>query len=227
MMNNAATPEYMATTKKRRSVRITLDGVETLNVEKVLTTFEEKLEVHPSTKLPIKVIYKKQLDQVVESKKSFDLTQVTAEELEKYRRSEIPSFVLKMDDKLYYTKIPKNLHFVSSTILGEHQCAKCRHLSAASDENGGCAKVRNNSERIERYPWITEGYETFNTDHDSFVVTNCLHFENYLPHKKVSKAERDKIRLSLAQFYCDDVTNQKKKKKLRDRNIVYRSSHTN
>lgn len=226
-MNNATAPEYMVTTQKRKSVRITLDGVKTLNVEKVLTTFEEKLEIHPISKRPFKAIYKKKVDQVVESTNSFHLTQVTTAELEEYRRSEIPSFVLKTDDKLYYTKIPKSLHFINSIVLGEHQCAKCRHLSAASDEEGGCEKVRNETERIERYPWITEGYETFNTDHDSFVVTSCLHFENYLPHKKVSKAERDKIRLSLAQFYCDDVTNLKQVKKLRDRNIAYRSSHTN
>lgn len=121
----------------------------------------------------------------------FPLIEVTPEMLADYRKKGISSFVLKVEGKLFYSAIPNNISFVSSTILGSHKCAiaghECHRLSTASDEEGGCEKVRNCSNYIERYPWITTGYETFNTKHDSFVVVNCLHYMKSVRLKNLAR----------------------------------------
>lgn len=209
MSTNAATPKVQIT-KGTATVfkNIVLEGVETLKADKITTTFEVKYKLGTNTNQQFKVVSRKQLKEVVEHM-PFNLVEVTSEELAGYRRSGISSFVLKVDGKLYYSKIPNNISFVSSNILVAHSCAtagkECQRLSAASDEQGGCAKVRDRSKRIEKYPWITTGYETFNTKHDSFVVVNCLHYEKCPPRKKLSIIEINSARLGLAQFVWDDV----------------------
>lgn len=205
----ATTPNYQITKETASVVKnIVLEGVKTLKAKKITTTFEVKRELHPKTNKPSRLVAKKQVNMVAEAM-SFDLVEVTPEELAVYRKSGISSFVLKVDGKLYYSSIPDNISFVSSTILGAHQCAvighECNRLSAASDEQGGCAKVRDRSQRIERYPWVTTGYETFNTKHDSFVVVNCLHYEKCPPRKKLSADDVNRAKLGLAQFVWDDV----------------------
>ena len=202
----AATPNYRVTTNVVKN--IVLEGVKTLRVEKITTTFKVEYELHPKTNQPFKVVSKDQVDKVVEPMFSFELVEVTPEKLAVYRRSNISSFVLKVDGKLYYTRIPDNISFVSSNILGAHQCGVCNRLSAASDKKGGCAKVRARSQGIERYPWITTGYETFNTKHDSFVVATCLHYEQYPPRKKIPISASNSAKLSLAQLVWDDVTSR-------------------
>lgn len=214
MMNtNATTPKTEKKFKTTNEVstatkNIVLEGVKTLRAERFTKTFKVVRELHPKTNQPFKVVSKEQIDEKVEPL-NFPLTEVTPEALADYRKKGVSSFVLKVDGKLYYTSIPDDISFVSSTILGAHQCAvaghECHRLSAASDEEGGCEKVRNRSNNIERYPWITEGYETFNTKHDSFVVVNCLHYEKCPPRKTRTTAEINNARLSLAQFVWDDV----------------------
>ena len=216
MNTNATTPKTetekkFKTTKERSTVtkNIVLEGVKTLRAEKVTTVFEVVKELHPKTNHPYNLVSKKKIDEKVEPL-VFPLTEVTPKSLAAYRKKGIPSFVLKVDGKLYYTEIPDNISFVSSTILGAHQCAvaghECHRLSAATDENGGCQKVRDRSKIIERYPWITSGYETFNTKHDSFVVANCLHYKKCPPRRDRTAAEINNAKLSLAQFVWDDVT---------------------
>lgn len=213
MNTNATTPKTekkFKTTKEVSEVtkNIVLEGVETLRAEKFTTTFEVVRELHPKPNQPFRVVSKKQIDEKVEPL-CFPLIEVTPEMLADYRKKGISSFVLKVEGKLFYSAIPNNISFVSSTILGSHKCAvaghECHRLSAASDEEGGCEKVRNCSNYIERYPWITTGYETFNTKHDSFVVVNCLHYEKCPPRKYRRTAEINAVRLSLAQFVWDDV----------------------
>lgn len=213
MNTNATTPKTQKKFKTTKEVskvtkNIVLEGVETLRAERFTTTFKVVRELHPKTNLPVRVVSKEQIDEKVEPL-NFPLTEVRPEELADYRKKGVPSFVLKVDGKLYYTAIPDNISFVSSNILGAHLCAvaghECHRLSAASDEEGGCGKVRNRSNYIERYPWITTGYETFNTKHDSFVVVNCLHYEKCPPRKSRTTAEINNARLGLAQFVWDDV----------------------
>ena len=108
---------------------------------------------------------------------SFPLKEVTLEELQEARKTKIPYLVLKDYGKYYLAEIRYDLVFVSSKILGAHLCSFCDHVSAASDEEGGCIKVRHFSKCIEEYPFIELGYETFNTVSNIFVVPQCTHFE--------------------------------------------------
>ena len=141
----------------------------------------------------------------------YPLAEITLEQIKELRKTDIPSFLLKEDGKYYFAKIPKQLNFTSSNLMGMHCCANslntCHHLSAASDEDGGCAKVRGFSRGIERYPWITMGYETFNVCHGCFVVLKCNHFEVAPPRKPVTIKEKNEAKLLLAQFVWDDVDN--------------------
>ena len=209
MSTNATTPKFKTTREVSKVTKnIVLEGVERLRAERFITVFEVTREISQKTNQPFRVVSKKEIESKVEPL-CFPLVEVTPEMLDVYRREKKPSFVLKVDGKLYYARIPDNISFVSSDILGAHKCSDahgCNRLSAASDEDGGCAKVRNRSNYIERYPWITSGYETFNTKHDSFVVTNCLHYEKYPPKQTMPTAEINRRKLSLAQFVWDDVT---------------------
>lgn len=186
-------PNYTATpsTQKTKSVfkNIVLDGVKTLSGEKITSQGVEPI--------------------------SFDLIEVSPEELAKYRDDGIPSFVLKVDSKLYYTSIPRNISFIDSNILGTHQCAiagrECNRLSAACDEDGGCEKVREQHKRIEEYSFITMGYQTFNTIHDFLKVVECSHYEPCMPRKKPSVERLNRLKLSIAQFILgDDVDSREK-----------------
>lgn len=202
-------PKTVSTTETISVVKnIRLDGL-TLKADRITTTYQVKRELHPKTNEPFRTLCKKVLNETVDPM-SFALAEVTYEKLTEYRMSGIPSFMLKLDGKFYYTRIPNDINFITANILGAHQCAvvkhECSHLTAASDEEGGCAKVRDRSHCIERYPWITRGYETFNTKHDVFVVVNCLHYEKCPPRKKLTTEEVNRLKLSIAQYVWDDVT---------------------
>ena len=152
---------------------------------------------------------------------SLELVETTPQKLAIIRHSEVPSFVLKKDGKLYYSKVPSNFNFISE-IGGLHLCSlsryECSRLSAASDEDGGCQKVRDygKAKRIENYPWIIEGYEVFNASHDDcFVVIKCLHYEHTFK-KKLTEEEIYNARFALIRYVWDDVvTVADLKKKLR------------
>ena len=56
--------------------------------------------------------------------------------------------------------------------------------------NDVCEKVWNLARYIEKYPWITKGYETFNTSVDTFFVAECLHYEKQEYPKPVPTIKR-------------------------------------
>ena len=181
-MNKNSTPTE---TGKKKQTIVTFNcflNTETLRIEKITSKFDVIYEKKTNI-----VILKKLTDKTVETM-SFDLIEITKEELIGFKKTSIPSFVLKEEERYYYSAIPDNINLISSGIF-QHKCAasgkECNRLSAASDEKGGCAKVRDRSNKgIEKYPWIIEGYETFNTRYDSFVVAECLHYEKCPPRKK-------------------------------------------
>ena len=126
--------------------------------------------------------------------KDLRLRKVTEDELFELRASGKPGFVLKYDYSYFYSQIPDFLRFYFES-LGDHLCSNercsCSRLSAASDCNGGCAKVRDRviqaynkpftsalkaSQRIEKYDFISHGFESFNTVQDSLVVLECTQF---------------------------------------------------
>ena len=113
------------------------------------------------------------------------LKEVTVEELQEARKTKTPYFVLKEYGKYYLAEIQHDFVFVSSKVLGGHMCSYCDHVSAASDEDGGCVKVRQFSKCIERYPFILLGYETFNTVSNVFVVPQCTNYAPF-PSRKTS-----------------------------------------
>ena len=94
-------------------------------------------------------------------------------------------------------KIPKNMNCSAILKTNEHLCSKCRRCHALSFENGGCQKILDEfysdktfkkeyrikvitaGKRIEKYDFITLGFQTFNQDDakESFGVMNCDFFE--------------------------------------------------
>lgn len=137
----------------------------------------------------------------------FRFQDVSVQELEELRKSETAGLVLKIDGRLYYAEISKDVNLSSANYFGNHMCSfnnvTCKRLSAATDEEGGCAKVRDFSCGIERYDWITRGYETFGTTHDVFVVAQCNHFEKCPPRKSVSVIRKKELHESLREFLHD------------------------
>ena len=114
----------------------------------------------------------------IERRKEFPLKEVSIEKLTDLRKSGKPGFVLKENGKYYYAKIYKNLGLTSANLLNlDHQCAAkglmCKHISL------GCQKVLEGSSFIEKYDWITLGYETFNLigAGECFVVLKCKNHE--------------------------------------------------
>ena len=183
---------------------LTLEGHSILRVEKIVSLYEVSINQRRDGS---KKLVRKLIEQNVKPM-TFPLKEVTAQQVAMCRKKGIASFVFKEYGKLYWTKIPKNINFVSSALLGTHKCAAagdvCLHATAASDKEGGCAKVRNGSCYIERYEWIPVGYETFNTYNDSFVVGGCFRYED-CPEKPPRPIEEVRaLKFSLAQFALED-----------------------
>lgn len=161
--------------------------------------------------------------EVLVSENEYPLREISVEEIIELRKTTIPSFVLKKNGHFYYTRIHKNMKFTNNMVLGAHLCGGCQHCSAAPDEKGGCPKVRNldfsafrvskknfdaavmASKRIEKYDFILEGFESFNTSQESFVVTRCTNFESDEVRPPLSLDETNRRKLAVAQFVWPDV----------------------
>lgn len=108
----------------------------------------------------------------------FNLSETTIEEIQKYRKLKVSGFILKIDGKLYFSEIPKDLKLLSVPIEGlnykEHKCCSIKCICIHFSPNR-CLKVKY-GKYIELFPDITNGYESFNTTADSFVVLECKHF---------------------------------------------------
>lgn len=174
-----------------------------LVVSKIVSSYENIFEVTPTGK-------EKFLSRIKTSEEriptcSFQLKEISPAKLKEKRDNKVPSFVLKQDGVLYYTEIKRSFNLVGTTLIGEHTCSRCNRLSALPDEKGGCEKVRKYATGIERFPWVTKGYETFGTRTDCFVVVKCEKFEAYPEKPKKSTSEVNKLKLSLAQFIHEDA----------------------
>lgn len=138
----------------------------------------------------------------IEKSLNVKLIEITLEELVKLRMGSFPFLVLKNDGKFYFSEVERNFN-PSFDSIGIHMCSYgstvCHRLSAATDENGGCAKVRDRL-GIEMYPWISDGIETVNTQNDSFIVLSCLHHQISDSRKKYTDTEKNRLRLSIAQY---------------------------
>ena len=110
----------------------------------------------------------------------YPLTPIKRSDLAKFREVNIPSFVLKYDGKLYWALFDKDISFFSKTIFGTHLCSTgrrtCARLFMSRSQPGYCMKTYSEDPRIENFPGITDGYQTFGTRYDCLVVTGCKYF---------------------------------------------------
>ena len=160
-------------------------------------------------------------------KQEYELKETTEQELISLQINGVPMFKLKKRDKMYYTVIPKQLRLITPSMLEKHKCGGdskvCEKFSAASDGDGGCAKIRDlmprayiekkysiekavkASKRIEKYNHILLGYETCNTNSDVFVVLVCSKFVEY--KRKPIKKNVDDVKLALAENCYGPIAN--------------------
>lgn len=121
----------------------------------------------------------------------YQLRPVTAQELLELRLSMKPGLVYKQEDSLFYTDIPDDLS-ISGKGNFKHMCNKdcvevgfncprTRDLTTSFQMRIGQPFVRavKKSWRIEKYPFIKEGIESFNmkNSYDAFIVIECIHYQ--------------------------------------------------
>ena len=151
---------------------------------------------------------------------SFNLKEISKNELRLYRNEGVPSFVLKINNHLYWCEISFSTRMMSQPVYGLskkiHLCGEsCEHLLPSI-----CPKVFS-QEGIENFAFIHKGYETFNTKQDCFVVLECSCFKKQLP-KPVGLKQKNELRLALADFMWpndDNLTFQKIRKQT-ERNLA-------
>ena len=155
---------------------------DSLILKETTITYKRVVNLHPSTGCFISEESKDVMQKDEKILKKFPLKVVSVDELAKLRSSGKPGFLLKENEIYYYAKIDPIIRIISHEIMTPHLCGKkgheCRRLAALSDAKGGCAKVRDKYKYIENYSFITKGFETFNTDYDSFVVFECSHYKD-------------------------------------------------
>ena len=178
-------------------------GIDLVNYEKIV----EKMitMTHEISTMGGKEISSNLLSSQEEILNEFPLMEVRKEEIPALRENHIPGIIIKENDKYYYAKIRRKMRFISDGyFVGKHMCASsasdscCARLSAASDEEGGCRKVRDIHKRIEKYPWISRGYQTFNTVQDAFAVLECSHYKKCEVRPKIPYKDLVEIKISLA-----------------------------
>lgn len=195
---------------KFKSKRIKVHYVST---EALRIVEEERIYLHTD----MKQHKPKLISKNIISETKYKLSEITLNDLYEYRRSRKPGFVLKYQNHYFFTPIPKHSRLMSQTFKLEgfnistatHLCGKnCRRLSAAQDCDGGCAKIRDmtfdslfkfenlslekalqESGRIEKYDFISVGFEAFNAAHNCLFVVSC----NRYIHKKVFPSQMSKI----------------------------------
>lgn len=122
------------------------------------------------------------------------LKRIDEAELLKMRKHTQRGFVLKVGHKLYFTVLPPEAKFLFQKIFSQHLCSTCARCYARPYCDGGCEKVMETdfnwygehigtimenikwSKRIEKYPFIQQGFQTFNIDEQDFFVGSCKYY---------------------------------------------------
>lgn len=137
-------------------------------------------------------------------KEKYPLKPVTKEDLQKFRKTEDVGFLFRYNQNLFLATLSKSVPALFSNQYNRHLCSYCRHCSAASDEKGGCQKVRDAPEAVsylsdfynkrevespllanqqrkmlENYPFISLGYQTIHLCDKKmcFAVLQCVNYE--------------------------------------------------
>ncbi|MBQ9315125.1 MAG: hypothetical protein IJ220_09085 [Clostridia bacterium] len=128
---------------------------------------------------------------------SFALHKTEISEILSHRLNAVPTFVLKVEDCLYLADISYRIHLTKNlnAIEKEHLCNNCKACHPYPEQFGGCSKVRDCSidayeqignsfedavdlsKRIEKYPFITYGYETFGVKVEVLCVSQCINYK--------------------------------------------------
>lgn len=130
----------------------------------------------------------------------YEFHEITLKELLRRRMSGNPGVVYKDEEKVYYSDLQPGTESYFAGTGWKHICSQsgkeCKHLSAASEENGGCAKVRDifistyavksprslkNAKMLEKYDFVKEGIEIFNSQHYSLNVSSCANYVKMAP----------------------------------------------
>ena len=146
-------------------------------------------------------LQKMNLERITE-KIDIPLKEISVKEIKALRKSTKCIFLYKNNGKYYYTEMPTRLH-IWELDVGEHQCASanndCKRLSAKSDEEGGCKKVRDHKLELENFPFIKRGYQVFNTQDNCFVVLDCANHET-ISARYVNNQNFDISKLAIKNF---------------------------
>jgi len=200
-------PVTKETMEKNEEVALAIKNPKLLDLNYYFGKINNSLIVFPKNDLAYNPIRTK-ISSNTELVETFELKEISVEELAKKRNSNIPGFVLKEDKKYFYTDVNPKIRFVSECFLGYHMCSfgnkDCSRLSAALDEEGGCARIRDANPWIEEYDFISKGVQTFNTKANCFVILSCGHYAPYKPRKSVTQQKKELLMESLANFYYDD-----------------------
>lgn len=150
------------------------------------------------------------------------LSEVNRQVIFMRRIQNIPTFVLKVDEKLYVADIEYyyNMNNNADDKLGqEHMCVDCMRCRALPEELGGCSKVRDCSieaysiegnsysdavdlsKRIEKYHFIKYGYEAFGVSHEVFCVGKCDNYEIIVGRHSIDNKTAMNMKYSIDQYY--------------------------
>ncbi len=149
----------------------------------------------------------------------FPLRKVEKKEILQLRYSGRPGFILKLGDDLYYGDITADVRIYNNLENFEkHMCATCNRCRAASDNMGGCQKVRDilpddsamskkkkiaEDKRIEKYDFVKIGYETFNCKAEVLGIVKCTHYKKIRPRQAMDFQTLNELRGSLEELYVE------------------------
>ena len=147
----------------------------------------------------------------------YTFKEVTPEELFEVRMSEQRGVVYKKDGRLFYTPVNSNVilyHNEEFHLCGKNcsrvcvDCPRTRDLTVPYQMKFTFdkAKAVENSWRIEKYDFITEGAEGFNMngDRDSCLVISCENYETRNKTAPKSRLAQEKLKVNLASIYFED-----------------------
>ena len=151
--------------------------------------------------------------------RNFPLRKVSSFELWNIRHNlDEAGIVFKLNGQLWYSKIPRDLNFLSApTIGGTHLCGNCSRflkckkvfdlqLNSAKDYAKDFESALADSNRIEKYPFVKNGYESFNVDSSklALVITSCDNYKKSAERKsKISYSQKMEILSSLDEFFSE------------------------
>lgn len=159
---------------------------------------------------------------VTTENEEYPLKEITFKQCYRKRRSLEPGILLKINGKNFFVNCPKKNLPKNMFNNNKHLCLFCKRCYASNPSEGGCLKVKDpfaqnlrypneNKWRwyncmIDKYDFITAGYEVFNHQKEELVVLECDNFEYCIDvAPSYSYQEITKIKLNLARFLVPEA----------------------